>query len=340
MKVRCPNCFFKFDVSVKEGKDKIQCICPRCGESFEYNIPKEGPAQKPETKLEEKAKPEEPHIDITPQDSQTEEISESQEHESDEKEPQQICRECGQEFNESLFVCPYCGAPIEGYKYCPECNELVSDEASECQNCGYIFNRPQPTQEQSQPTQEQPQTPIPPETPPNNNEVEYEEEEEGINNNTKWILGVLAVILIIIIICFKLNHQKTVQAPAIDTDSVADTTVVDTTAYEAPVDSIAPPEATEQSAVPSWLPGTYSGSFSTSSIGAFDISIEISSDGYFSQTISNSSENNGITTGNIEKYDDTHIYVKFNGESSYTTYIINSSDNTISIGENMWLSKE
>lgn len=122
-KIKCPSCYFKYEEEIDLAKNENFCVCPRCGTSFAYIKPEENK----EKTVNEPAKDEQKTAAVSKTLENTEEQLQTNKH---------ICSQCGTAYEDTLFICPKCGAPANGFLFCPECHALVSVYAHSCPTCG------------------------------------------------------------------------------------------------------------------------------------------------------------------------------------------------------------
>lgn len=152
-----------------------------------------------------------------------------------------------------------------------------------------------------------------------------EEDEGTTRKNKRWPLYIIIAIVVLagIGLFFGLNRS------------------IGTSTNSAIADSVKVADSISSNVMPTWLPGTYSGTFNTRAMGGeFSIEITIDNDGSFKQETVPKGGKKITMTGKVDKWEEGSIKVITDNDTGHIKYPVDRLLEQISIGSNLWLSKK
>jgi len=154
-----------------------------------------------------------------------------------------------------------------------------------------------------------------------------EEDEETSRQNKRWPLYIILAIVVLagIGLFFGLNHSISIS----------------TSTNSAMADSVRVADSISSNVMPTWLPGTYAGTFNTKAMGGeFSIEITIGNEGSFKQVTVPKGGKKITMTGKVDKWEEGSIRVRTDDDNSHIKYPVDRLLEQISIGNNLWLGKK
>lgn len=273
-----------------------------------------------------------------------------------------VCFECDFEFDKDSLACPNCGCPIEGYIYCSECNNLISEQLDVCPYCGNpdIKENDNFVYDSSMKNKDNPISHT--DSDVNCNQYVNEDSESSSRQSSedhlksnkykndiiedtkikqktksKWLLWIV-VNLMVLIIAGILGYV--IYSHFYKDKPMEDFSAVDTE-YNSDSSNIGISSAAVSSfPIPFWLIGTWRGNFNVNGTENYVVYVVIDRESKWTQTLEFENGSSSIEYGKVLSYNPNYITVQFQGDSSSIDFPIEEVNQRLGLGHNCWMIKQ